>query len=142
MQAVVGVVGDGGVIQWDDANCQCHLGAPATQIQQAMASWNTCKKGRSSIPNVAKQVRALFGDTAILLQEVPAWGASAGYVYHNHVVMCREGSDCGFLIPRRWTPAIRSERYRDYWAACVAGNVMLISAHILDHLSPDGRGQQ
>ena len=76
-----------------------------------------------------------------ILQPVPAWGPSGGYTYHSHVVLSQEGSDCGFLIPRLWMSAVVHQTFQPYWAACVVGNLILISGHVLDHAVEDGRGQ-
>ena len=37
---------------------------------------------------------------------------------------------------------MRSEASGPYWAGCVIGNVILINAHVLDHLDEDGRAQE
>ena len=77
----------------------------------------------------------------IMLQEIPAWAALAGYVYHNHVLLSHLGSDCGFLIPRHWMSAVKSEAYGAYWSACVLGNTIFVSAHVLEHIQENGRAQ-
>ena len=104
-----------------------------------ICSWNTCKKGRSEIASVVRRMRAQLGDVVGLLQEIPAWGSRAGYTYHNHTLLSADGSDCGFLIPRHWMPALRCQLFRPYWAACVLGRTIFVSAHMLDHTEEYGR---
>ena len=90
---------------------------------------------------MARGLKAQLGDVVALLQEIPTWGPRTGYIYHNHALLAEEGSDCGFLIPRHWMPAVKSQTFRPYWAACVVGRIIFISAHILDHMHEDRRGR-
>eukprot|EP00973_Karenia_brevis_P066125 9192387-Karenia_brevis.AAC.1 len=64
-------------------------------------------------------MRSQQGDVVALLQEIPTWGSLSGYVYHGHTLLCKDGSDCGFFIPRSWMPAVRFVTFKPYWAACV-----------------------
>ena len=90
---------------------------------------------------MVRGLKAQLGDVVALLQEVPARGTRTVYVYHNHALLAETGSDCSFLIPRPWMPAVSSHTCRPYWAACVVGRTIFISAHILDHRQEDGRGR-
>ena len=100
----------------------------------AIVFWNSCKKGASSVGRICKHIGSQAGDFVGLLQEVLAWGKISGYTYSAHTVVSSEGSDCGFIIPRRWMPAVKSTSFGAYWCGAVVGSNILISAHVLDHL--------
>ena len=106
-----------------------------------VCTWNTCKKGRSAVASVARGFKTEIGETLCLLQEIPAWGPLCGFAYHSHTLLSNDGSDSGFLIPRRWMSAVRSQAFGAYWAGCVIGSVIFLSAHILDHNVEGGRAE-
>ena len=89
---------------------------------------------------VAKGIRSAYCQNVVaLLQEVPAWCKSNGYIYSSYLVLARADSDCGVLLPRLWADSIIDEQFGDYWCGVVVNNTIFISAHILDHGVEGGR---
>eukprot|EP00959_Pyramimonas_sp_CCMP1952_P456039 9472506-Pyramimonas_sp.AAC.3 len=88
-----------------------------------------------------KRASELCGGLVVLVQEVHRWGDLREFVDCGRIVPSAGQRDCALIVPGSRTRALRGRSSGDYWFGAAAGNVIYISARILDHPDDDGRAQ-
>lgn len=129
-------IGDGGGGSQDSAR---GMGVKSVNI----VTWNV---GHHRGPGIAKDMvvcsQQAWPDAFICLQEVGRWHVIANTVVSaSHLVLGMENCDCAILIPVKYIHRPRHVHCGPYFTLAVVGDLIIISAHILDHGIVNGRAE-